>query len=271
MFALVNILVCFISCLAAHNKFVRFITCGKMGHDETLSWMFTWIIPVALHLGANALIATLIQRTPGYRSTFDIGELTLFLIARPRFNWFALAIIHIASAWPKNFTDNAANQQPKPRYFAYRSAFVSTLAAEFLLQTISLYVMGLTASFAANNGYYIIGSAEYNRTPSSARMMYGAALFFLIYGTMTGIITVVLILFLVVLIIERLYLRYLPQLERYFPDIRRQYPADFESSIPSPVFMLDFIIFVFAMALFFTTWIASWIFWAGFVQTAGRR
>jgi hypothetical protein len=49
-----------------------------------------WIFTVALNLIANAIVAAIIKRAPGYLATFKIWELMLFLLARPRLSWIIL-------------------------------------------------------------------------------------------------------------------------------------------------------------------------------------
>jgi formate/nitrite transporter FocA (FNT family) len=68
------------------------VTCGKLGKVSSSSWKFMWIITVALNLAANALVAAIIKRAPGYLSNFKIWELMLFLLARPRLSWIILGI-----------------------------------------------------------------------------------------------------------------------------------------------------------------------------------
>jgi hypothetical protein len=52
-----------------------------------------WIFPVGLNLLANAIVAAMIQHSPGYLATFKVWELMLFLMARPRLSWIILGFL----------------------------------------------------------------------------------------------------------------------------------------------------------------------------------
>ncbi|KAI9652470.1 MAG: hypothetical protein M1829_001531 [Trizodia sp. TS-e1964] len=260
LFATVNVVVCLFSILTGHSKLVRGLSCGLMGRNETTSWLFTWIIPVALQLGGNALIAYMIQQTPGYKSSFAIWELMLFLCARPRLSWFALAVLHLCMR----------GSGSRAKKVAYRTAYFSTLAAEFVLQTLSLYVMGLTASFAAGRGYLTIGSAPYKSLPASGRMMYGAAVYYLVFGCMNGILTTLLIWMPGFVAVEKIArARWLTQ---RFPSFARALnPTDDAAPFEFDYSDDDYLTMTFAASILVTTWLASWLFWAGFVQVAAGR
>ncbi|KAH8648140.1 hypothetical protein BGZ60DRAFT_437696 [Tricladium varicosporioides] len=87
IFAITNIFVAICSILLGHRLVTKKLTCGLLGHRESSSYSYLWLPSFGLQLGANAIIAALIKKYPGYESGFSIAELTFFLCVRPRMNW----------------------------------------------------------------------------------------------------------------------------------------------------------------------------------------
>ncbi|KAG9232774.1 hypothetical protein BJ875DRAFT_465936 [Amylocarpus encephaloides] len=115
----------------------------------------------------------------------------------------------------------------------WESAAKSSLIAEVILLVISCYYMGITANFARANGYY-------NPTadiPSGARLMYVGALLSLIF-VFGAIVNLVMI-------------------------IGKKH--DWTDFLDDKEWLKLFL----GMALVSsTTWLAAWLFWAGYVTTA---
>jgi hypothetical protein len=99
--ALVNVVVSTLSILFGNRRVLHYLTHKwwfKWYEDPlSRSYRWTWIINVALQLGANALIAFIFKRTPGYLASFQIWELMLFFTVRPRLSWIALGVLGMKS------------------------------------------------------------------------------------------------------------------------------------------------------------------------------
>jgi hypothetical protein len=285
-FAAVNGIVSLLAVLFGHRHVVKKITCGFFGKRHSQSWKIMWILPVGLQLAANASIALLIQRSDGYASTFKITELMLWLTARPRISWIVLG----AFAFQKHVTKQrgigmggstsklsvntsyeemrpSPHTSPNSSYYGSQtalaspymqvpndeadtsdffhdypwwSAFMTQFIAEFVLQIMALYVMGRTAHYGAAKDYYKLYRSTYWDIPAAARMMYSGALYYLVAGSLFLIFAFFFIMY--------------QMLSRKVKTLGKG------STI------------AIVMALFFlliSTWLGSWLFWAGFVSLAG--
>ncbi|KAF1996529.1 hypothetical protein P154DRAFT_472469 [Amniculicola lignicola CBS 123094] len=244
-FAVVNGVVSCLAVIFGHRLVVKKLTCGFFGKRGSRSWIWMWILPVALQLAANACIALLIKKSAGYTSDFKVTDLMLFLVARPRLSWIILGAFAFKSQKGKNGKAKADNDNDNANLYlgsAYPSthAFMSQFIGEFVLQIMSLYIMGRTAHFATRQGYYKISEESYWDIPQAARMMYSGALYYLVAGS----------LFLIFAFLFILYSIFSSRI-KYFGKA---------SSVG---------IFLALMVLLVSTWMGSWIFWAGFVQLAG--
>ncbi|KAF1990684.1 hypothetical protein K402DRAFT_417453 [Aulographum hederae CBS 113979] len=318
-FAVVNAVVSVFALIFGHRKVIKFITCKHWGDKGSKAWVWTWIFPLGLQLAANAIIALIIKKTPGYTSDFHVWELMLFLVARPRLSWIVLTFVGTmkfrskeqrqaaeyrlvgntskvsqrtgptpynpsgstlavpsstygtadpnyayqypyndpeSTAYTSGYSSNANSQQNlvEPIHFTsdepeqvdqpYHSTFMSQLIAELFLQFVALYIMGYTAHFAAGHGYYKLGK-EYYSLPQAAHMMYAGALYYLVGGSLS--------LSIVFLSLMAVWRRGLSELRA-----TARYGAGYYSGIAACILLL------------MTTWMASWIFWAGFVKLAGH-
>jgi hypothetical protein len=189
---------------------------GLLGDRNSKSWIWTWLIPLSLQLGANALIATIYKATPGYGFGFQIYDLFLFWTTRPRLSWIVLAaLINIGAEDDKNGHWEAAAK--------------SSMIAELFLLLISTYYMGLTANFARIQGFYTVHSTAIQ----SAKLMYAGALMSLIFVFVTTS-------FLLGMIFTK-------------------------HSWHSQGLTFNALLFI-----SITTWLASWLFWVGYIFTAGE-
>jgi hypothetical protein len=180
-------------------------------------WMWSWIIPLGLQLGANTVIATLYKTTPGYTVGFRVADLFLFWTARPRLSWLVLCGL---MRWGQS--------ESKEKNGYYESAAKSSMIAEVILLCISSYYMGLTANFARMHGYYHVHSTA----SASAKLMYSGALIFLItaFSTLGYLLTLIFTKW------------------------------ELKTRIHLHIFI----------SISTSTWLASWLFWVGYVLTAGE-
>lgn len=270
-FAIVNAAVCFASILFGHRSIVKFTTCGCMGKTASRSWWYMWPAPIMLNLAANALIAIIIKRSPGYHANFKIWELMLFLLARPRLSWIILGFfagrarkeVSVPVKRHKLAKQNGMYHQIgvveevifDPKYntsitslvrkqydLPWMNAFLSQFIAEVLMQLAALYVMGRTVRFAIINGFYDVHKSDlYNSLPPGAHMMYAGALYYLIGGSIALFIATICIAFQVHI-------------------SKRDHANGTRAGI---------IRYLCVFMLLATTFLGSWLFWAGFVQLAG--
>ena len=163
-FAAVNVLVSIIGLLAGNRQIISWMSFGFLdGENDKDTWFYMFMFPLCINLGSNALIAYLYEMTPGFGHRFTIWDLTLFYTTKPRLSWLVLVIF-------MNL-DTARSKGSK-----YIRAAKAAVAAEIILQVMSSYYMGKTASFATKNGYY-----NHPKTaPADARAMYAGALLSLV-------------------------------------------------------------------------------------------
>ena len=233
-FAAVNVINALLGVVFGHRLVVNKLSCGLLGKRESKSWAYTWAVTVALQLGANAVIAVIIKNTPGYNSTFRIGELVLFFAARPRLSWIPLSLLWLL---PRDRKHSRGKDLP------WASAACAQLLAEFCLLILGLVVMGRTAHFAASNGYYRLGQLH-SSLPHWAHVMYAGALYYLVGGIGLGIMQFIALVF-------------------FFRMRRREIEGQDsqpDGTLVGPLFLILSLI---------TFWLSSWLFWAGFVHVAG--
>ncbi|KAI9769095.1 MAG: hypothetical protein M1840_004446 [Geoglossum simile] len=113
------------------------------------------------------------------------------------------------------------------------AAFRQTVIAEIILQLVAIWYMGGTVRFALKHGYYKLHANFGLQHGGAARMMYGGALFYLV--TMISNIPFL-----------------------YFFVLRNFSRENLE------LFVAGFITLSCT-----TSWIGSWLFWAGYVRLAG--
>lgn len=227
---MVNIVASILSIITGHQKVAKKFSCGLFGRPlSEKTMLFGWMLPFSLTITANVVIAALILYDPDYKKSFPMVDLVFFLVARPRLTWFSLALIGELSPSSNPFT---GKEQP------WISAACSVLVAEVFLQLITGYYMGTTAHFAATRGYYKLSTLP-GPVGHNAHLMYGAALFWLVVGSGVLIYAVLLILVVFRGTVEQ--------------DEQR------ERSI-----MHGIVLF-----LLIVNWLATWLFWAGFVRLAG--
>lgn len=260
-FAAVNGVVSVLAVIFGHRLVVEKLTCGACGKKGSKAWKYMWILPVGLQLAANAFIAAIIKRTAGYDANYKIWELMFFLVARPRLSWIVLGAFAFRERQPSKIKpspskyaliDNydGSGHKQEDEYlgdgdFPWWSAFMSQFIGEFLLQIISLYIMGRTAHFAATHGYYKVYETKmYHSLPHGAHMMYAGALYYLVAGS---IFLLAASTFILAIYTEHTFVSSTRQVRKH------------KSRITTTLFIL-----------LISTWMGSWIFWAGFVKLAGN-
>ncbi|KAI9772137.1 MAG: hypothetical protein M1839_002549 [Geoglossum umbratile] len=225
-FAVVNVITSVLAVLFGNRKVVSALTRGLFGKEDSKAWRYLWLVSFGLQLGANAIVALVIQRTAGFGSTFAVGDLVLFYATRPRLSWLILGFL---DAHPETNRDN------KPSLWS--SAARQAVIAEVILQFIAMYYAGRTVHFASTHGYYKLHADYGFQHGGAARMMYGGALLYLL--------TIVFNIPYVFVVVTTL------------------------SGTPSSDRTRLFFEF-FTGTSSFTSWLGSWLFWAGYVRLAGN-
>ena len=180
-YSIVNVLVTCLSLIVGYSSFVKSVTCQYCGKANAIGWMFTWIISVLLHLGANAVLGAIYLREPGYGPTFRIHDLMLFYTTRPRLAWLILTMCMRIGA-SKSSSDRGW----------YENTAKQLAIAEVVLNLIACYYVGITAHFGATHGFYQIGNLQ-GPYRVSAQIFYAGALLFLIgcFGSIVSTLTMV--------------------------------------------------------------------------------
>ncbi|OCL14639.1 carbohydrate-binding module family 18 protein [Glonium stellatum] len=278
-FAVINIISGTLSTVFGHRIVVNKVSFGLFGKRGGNSWTYMWIMPLTIQLSANAIIASMIKRTPGYGNDFTVAQLMLFFAARPRISW--ILVMLLSDVKKRKVTGNQRDQGDKPLLedlhtelmqiprqdmendvfdgikevslldrhaplapiknvyeddYYWRNAALSQYFAELALQAITLYYMGRTVVFASSHGYYSPGTLP-GPIGHNANIMYAGALFWLcaqafVYLTAPSFVFVLL-------------------------------------KEGGGVQMVTKLMQMLGGFLVITSWLASWLFWAGFVRLAG--
>ncbi|ORY18927.1 hypothetical protein BCR34DRAFT_595761 [Clohesyomyces aquaticus] len=248
-FALVNALVTALSIPFGNRVFLNWLTHRRFfKNPDSVDHRWTWIITVGLQLSANALVGYIFQRSPGYNANFKIWELMLFFTVRPRLSWIALTVLGLYERSSTrrqrrlHKTENSKDQPIPDR--PWGSAAKSQAFAEVALQIMALYVMGTTVHFGARHGYYKLKTTTYKSLPLSAHLMYSGAMFYLVSGCLI------------------IFYELCGLLMEYGDETHESRNEEDEHSGS---------ILLFVWVNLTCTWMASWIFWAGFVRLAGNQ
>jgi hypothetical protein len=253
IFAAVNGVVSVLSVICGHQRVINIVTFKLCGHEDSKSWRYMWIVSVGLQLAANAAVAALIRNAAGI-DTFKIWDFMLFYVARPRLSWVIvvfLSTLDVRPNWPikpsQRDSIRMVSIRPAERSYArrrevssangggdnpWRGAAMSQVITEFVLQLMACYPMGLIVYQGSQSRVYDIITFNYS-IPELVRLMYAGALYYLIMGTIS----------LIILLIPLVSFWAHPYTSKYKFYARM------------------------AMCLvLISTWLGSWLFWAGFVN-----
>jgi hypothetical protein len=163
VFALVNIVMSVLAMVAGNRIVMKKLSCRTCGEKNSSTWTFLWPIQAGLILGGNALCAWINVSAHGFDKARmpRVWDLMLFYCARPRISWFVLLLTkNFAREW-----DHAAQQ--------------SNLA-EMVMQILGSYYMGRTAHFAASHGLYLTHHLDGYQHGTDFHLMAGGALLYLV-------------------------------------------------------------------------------------------
>lgn len=224
-----------------------------------------WLVQLGLHFGADLVMAYITTHAAGYDQDTrpQTWDLALFYASRPRMAWICLSFIgkyklkiENSSRTPTasaerirsentRLSSRSGNRSDKPLVESFdvedggpvegywTSAAKQTMIVEGIMQIVGTYYLGRTAHFATTHGYYL-PNRHYD---SNARLMYGGALFTLIftYISLIGLGT---------------------ELYQFITRKPPSFAAELE--VPSVAF-----------AFGYAAYIGSWLFWSGYVKLVG--
>jgi hypothetical protein len=159
-FALVNIAT-FLATIFSRRKGIYRLVRGSPWHLHSSSWVFTGILMAALQLLANWLNAFLVQITPGYENV-PVIQLMLLWCSMPRLTWLPILLTGVQPFETMNISTAA-----------------SSLLSETILQSLSLYYMGMTVNYGREHNFYF-GGMDGAVRERPAKIMYVGALLWLI-------------------------------------------------------------------------------------------
>ncbi|KAF2634873.1 alpha/beta-hydrolase [Massarina eburnea CBS 473.64] len=155
---------------------------------KALLWVtrkIPWFIPLAVHIGACAIIAIGTKRSLGskeaYHANFTIGEYFQLLLQLPRGGHFFLGMM-MEKAREKNRrlalpctadVENSSVEEPSKKPCPWENAFQAQVIAETLLQLIATPAMAKVVNHAMKNGLY-------GTSPKWAALMHVGALYYTI-------------------------------------------------------------------------------------------
>jgi len=145
VFGITDITTACLSIIFANQHIVRRLSFGRLGMQAPLSIGWTWSIYLALQLIANATIAAMVGRTPGFEKLNMLHIFTLYS-ARPRANTLVLAVLRSTVGVRKaRSTVAARGRGPESKdEFPYADAYIGSMAAELTLQIIAAIFTGVT-------------------------------------------------------------------------------------------------------------------------------
>lgn len=128
-------------------------------HLKGPAWALRGLVLASVQLVGFWVVLSIIRSTPGYEDVPTLPVM-LFLCSLPRLGWLVIRsdFIDLTATW-------------------------SGLCAEIFLQIPNFYFMATVASYGFRNGFYF-GALPKTEEGNSAKVMYGAALFWLAIGTL---------------------------------------------------------------------------------------
>lgn len=249
-FAISSLVVTVLSVALSHRGVVRFMTAGLLGkiYDRRpstfakIKFALQFLLPVGLQLAGNAVVVHMIFSTPGYGPA-GAGWSTFFFLfaARPRHSWIVLAFL--ARVRRTRWFDDE---------YPWRVAAASNAFSEFLLQFLALFTMGGIAHFGDTHRFGLVWSSEHERLPQAAKLFYAGAFLYVVMGVF-GMIP--------------LALTWAGIFRDFFSN--DALIADTVKGLGQRESLTDRpYVSLISLACLFSTWLASWLFWIGYVQLA---
>jgi hypothetical protein len=155
-FAVVNIVIAAVTIIFGNTRVMQMLSCGWLGKPKTRISPVSGLIGVGLQVVANIAIAFVIKGSPGFENGFEVWQLLLFLLARPRIAWLVSLFMSPLESW---------------RQLAFKQA-----STEVGLQLASLYTFAKVVAFASSRSYY----SPSQSIPSWARLTYVGALLWIV-------------------------------------------------------------------------------------------
>ena len=235
---------------------------GKLGSS---AWPLMGVLSACLNLCANFFNAGLIRSTPGYHDV-PVASLALLWCTRPRLAWLAVFL--------------ARFEAEEGIYF---NAAASAITSEAILQVIGAVYFGITANYGRMKRFYYAGHLAPYPRGADAHIMYAGALLWLIMclytlGTclvcMVGLGEVIENAGRVVAGIRNVASVQGPlQGNKWVPQwlqtrLIKNQQLETRKLAAEEIKQIRNIV---AARIIFITFLAQWLFWAGFVSAAKER
>jgi len=280
VFAAVNIVSAVLLPILGRRTVVHKLTFGFFGHLGSRWWPLMGVLSALLNVFANLANAFVIRSTPGYEDV-PIGALALLWCTRPRLAWLAVFL--------------AAFQADEGMYF---NCAASAITSEGILQVIGAVYFGISANYARKKRFYIVGQLNAYPRGADAHVMYAGALLWLIVSLFTLIACIACIVGLGEVITKARKMieglqnvaatsgnavsgriqrwingpsgRWVPEMLRRILDTKQDKTVKEEPRklTAEEIREIESII---SAALIFMSFLAQWLFWAGFVKAAKER
>jgi hypothetical protein len=270
VFAAVNIVSALLIPILGRRTVVRKLTFGIGGKLGSSGWPLMGVLSACLHVSSNLVNARIIRSVPGYEDV-PFAALALLWCTRPRLSWLAVFL--------------ATREAEDGMYF---NAAASAITTEAILQVLGAVYFGITANYGRKKRFYYIKHLDPYPRGIDAHIMYAGALLWLITLFFTLVACVACIAGLSTVIANArkmmsevsgaganalrsglLAQRWIPRWIRNRTSRNPARPAIAPRQLTEQE--VKEIGSITIATIIFITFLAQWLFWAGFVRTARER
>jgi len=175
VFAAVNIVSALLLPILGRRTVVNKLTLGVFGNLGSRGWPLTGVLSAVLNVLANLVNAHVIRSTPGYENV-PYGALALLWCTRPRLAWLAVFLATI--------------EAEEGMYF---NCAASAITSEAILQVLGAVYFGISANYGRKKRFYYTGHLDPYPRGVDAHIMYAGALLWLIMFIVTLLACIVCI------------------------------------------------------------------------------
>ena len=167
VFAAVNIVSALLLPVLGRRTVVNKLTFGLFGRPGSRGWPVSGVFSAALNVFANLANAYVIRKTPGYESV-PFGALALLWCTRPRLAWLAVFLATIQA-----------------EEGMYLNCAASAITSEAILQILGAVYFGISANYGRKKRFYYVGHLDPYPRGVDAHVMYAGALLWLLMSMVT--------------------------------------------------------------------------------------
>ena len=162
VFAAVNIVSALLIPILGRRTVVSKLTFGIGGKLGSRGWILMGILSACLNVSANLVNARVIRSTPGYGDV-PFGALALLWCTRPRLAWLAVFL---------------ANREAEDGM--YFNSAASAITSEAILQVLGAVYFGITANYGRKNRFYNLKHLDPYPRGVDAHIMYAGAVLWMV-------------------------------------------------------------------------------------------